>query len=222
MRPSSLTIAAFVSVTVHAAAFANLAFPWAPKRAPETILVSIVDFSVPEPKAIAYPRQPKKTAAQAEKSSKAPTSPAKSPPKDPGGLLAVSLAKKEIKPAPAKPSPPPVPDEPRSSAELLRDPKNGRVFYNYFTMVRERIQSTVRDKYSEKEEGTGAVALLFVLRADGTLERVNVIDDQTDAPSPLKNFARECVRETAPFVGFPQDLAVERISFNLTILFDEP
>ena len=101
------------------------------------------------------------------------------------------------------------------------DPVKGRVFANYFGLVKRRIDDTVRKRYSEAELGKGTVSLVFALNADGTLAAVSVAEKQTTASADVRDFAVRCVRETAPFVAFPAELDVPRLAFNVTVLLDE-
>jgi outer membrane biosynthesis protein TonB len=109
----------------------------------------------------------------------------------------------------------------RNSADLANDPEKGKVFVGYFADVKERISTVVRRKYSDYNPGRGSVSLLFLLNASGSLEKV-VVDERASTKNPfLRNFAKECIREAAPFGKFPKNLGSDRISFNVTVLFDE-
>ncbi|OGW82384.1 MAG: hypothetical protein A3C47_02360 [Omnitrophica bacterium RIFCSPHIGHO2_02_FULL_51_18] len=107
------------------------------------------------------------------------------------------------------------------SEDLLADPEKGRVFASYFAKIKEKIQNIVQRKYSYQNIGDGSVTLLFVLDSDGSLERVSVLEKQSTGDSHVKDFAMQCVRDSAPFGRFPKDLNLGKISFNLTILFEE-
>jgi len=116
---------------------------------------------------------------------------------------------------PAKPKP-----AVRNSAELLVDPQSGKVFLGYFETIKRRINETVKKKYSRENPGQGAVSLIFVLRAAGGLENVAIIPKESNADPAVRNFAVDCIKESVPFAPFPKELELQKISFNVTILFD--
>lgn len=107
----------------------------------------------------------------------------------------------------------------RNSSELLADPKNGKVFVNYFVRVKERLARVIQRQYGAGSVGNGTVSLVFVLRADGSLENVLVSGPQTDADESAKNFALNCLKDAAPFGSFPKELGLDRISFNVAVYF---
>jgi hypothetical protein len=106
-----------------------------------------------------------------------------------------------------------------SSAELLNDPQKGRVFMGYFSQVKKKIQNTVYQK-AKAVYGRGSVCLAFVLDARGRLERVSVVEKGTSADEAMREMAKRCLQESAPFGDFPKDLGPGRIAFNITIFFD--
>lgn len=108
----------------------------------------------------------------------------------------------------------------RSSADVLADPVKGKVFVHYFTDVKRRIQQVVRRKYDGTDAGEGRVALYFIVDATGRLDAVTVVSAETQADPALRELAKKCVREAAPFEPFPGELRLERVSFNLSIQFE--
>ncbi len=117
----------------------------------------------------------------------------------------------------------PIPEVPatKGSAELLSDPKKAKVFVGYFTAVKDKLDRTVRKNYADNAAGQGSVCLLFILNSDGSLDSASVVESQTQAPAGVKDFAMRCLRESAPFIGFPRSLEVGKVSFNVTVLFEE-
>ena len=109
----------------------------------------------------------------------------------------------------------------RSGSELLADPQKGKIFLDYFTVIKERVQRRVEKKYEKERLDRGDVALVFVLRSDGDLVKVYAVDKESDANDKVKEFAKQCVKECSPFPKFPKELGMEKISFNLSILFAE-
>ena len=119
-----------------------------------------------------------------------------------------------------RPEPAVAPPKIQDSAELLTDPHRGQIFSGYFERIKERIHQTIQRKYSQGAFGEGSVSLIFVLRSDGNLESTVVIKKQTDADTVAQNFALDCLKESAPFGPFPEELGLQKISFNVTVLFD--
>ncbi len=108
-----------------------------------------------------------------------------------------------------------------SSEELVSDPHKGKVFLNYFGLIKQRVRRVVERKYPGEQMEHGDVSLMFVLKSDGTLVNVSAVEKDSSADEVMKDFAIRCVKECAPFPHFPKELDMERISFNLSILFDE-
>lgn len=127
-------------------------------------------------------------------------------------------------PVASRPAVPAVAPEPvralRTSSEVLADPVKGKVFVHYFTDVKRRIQQVVRRKYDGADAGEGRVALYFIVDATGRLDAVTVVSAETQADPALRELAKRCVREAAPFEPFPGELRLERVSFNLSIQFE--
>ncbi len=108
----------------------------------------------------------------------------------------------------------------KESSELLADPVRGKVFLSYFSKIKGRIHETVRKNAPLANVGQGSVAVNFVLWADGSLERVSVMERGSDAAATDKDFAVKCVKEASPFSSFPKELDLAKISFSVTLLFE--
>ena len=106
-----------------------------------------------------------------------------------------------------------------TSAELLNDPQKGKIFLGYFSQVKKKIQNTVYQR-AKNVYGRGSVCLGFVLDKHGDLKRVSVIEKGTDADEAMRELAKQCLQESAPFGDFPKNLGPGRIAFNITIFFD--
>ena len=109
----------------------------------------------------------------------------------------------------------------KNSEEILTDPQKGKIFLNYFGLVKQRVRRSVEKKYSGEPVGRGDVSLMFVLKSDGAVVNVFVVEKDSSADELMKDFAIRCVKDCSPFPHFPKELGMERISFNLSILFDE-
>lgn len=117
-----------------------------------------------------------------------------------------------------------IPDKnklPQTSAEILTDPVRGKIFVGYFGNVKHAIQDLLVKKYAKRAIGHGSVYLFFVLNDSGALEKISVVDKESTADEYLRELAVQCVRDAAPFGNFPQSLGTDRISFNVTIYFEE-
>ena len=113
----------------------------------------------------------------------------------------------------------PAQESPRSSAEILADPKKGKIFVGYFTEVRRKIQETLSERYAHRYSVRGGVALGFVLDTQGFIDKVVVLEKGTDGDERLQELAVQCLRESAPFGPFPSELGSDRIAFNVTLYF---
>jgi len=109
----------------------------------------------------------------------------------------------------------------QSSEVFLTDPQKGKIFLDYFGLVKQRIRRAVEKKSLAERPGHGDVSLVFVLKADGTAVKVIAVDKDSSADELMKNFAVHCVKDCSPFPRFPKALGMDRISFNLSILFNE-
>ncbi len=110
---------------------------------------------------------------------------------------------------------------PQTSAEILTDPVKGKIFVGYFGNVKHAIQDLLVKKYAKRAIGHGSVYLFFVLNDSGALEKISVVDKESTADEYLRELAVQCLKDAAPFGNFPQSLGTDRISFNVTIYFEE-
>ncbi|OIO38653.1 MAG: hypothetical protein AUJ72_02155 [Candidatus Omnitrophica bacterium CG1_02_46_14] len=109
----------------------------------------------------------------------------------------------------------------KNAGEFLSDPQKGKAFLNYFGLVKQRVHRMVEQKYKTERMSHGDVSLVFILKADGTVVNVYPIEKNSSADEWVKDFAVRCVRDCSPFPRFPKELGMQRISFNLSILFNE-
>ena len=110
---------------------------------------------------------------------------------------------------------------PKTSAELLADPRKGKIFSSYFMTVKEKIYRTLKENYGAHSPGAGEVSLYFILNANGHLVKVAVAEKESSPDISLQNLAVACLRRTAPFGRFPNDLESDPIAFQVKIYFDE-
>ncbi len=133
-----------------------------------------------------------------------------------------SVAAPKLAPGTSKRSTPPKPPLAiQKSEDLLADPAKGKIFTAYFAKIKERVQETVQRKYWYQNIGGGSVALFFMLDSGGNMESASALEKQSTGSREVREFAVRCLRESAPFGAFPRDLHLDKISFNLTVLFEE-
>ena len=117
--------------------------------------------------------------------------------------------------APARP-------KPRSSAEILADPKKGKIFVGYFTDVKRKIQTTFSERFAHRYSFRGGVELGFVVSSQGFIEKVAVLPKGTDGNERLQELAIQCLRESAPFGAFPPELQSDpSITFSVVLYFED-
>ena len=108
-----------------------------------------------------------------------------------------------------------------NSEELLADPQKGKIFLDYFGLIKQRVRRAVEKRYPGERLGRGDVSLIFVLKSDGAVVNVFTVEKGSSADELMTDFAVRCVKDCSPFPHFPKALGMDRISFNLSILFDE-
>ena len=201
MTPSKGTLIGFAaSLLVHAAVVAPFSATWpkADRAENEAVMISYVIY--PKMTASVQPPPAPKSAVSAL---------IRGTPVVPTKVRQIQYAR------PAKPKP-----AVRKSEELLVDPQNGKIFLGYFEKIKRRIHETVQKKYAHENPGQGVVSLIFILRADGGLEHAAVVPRESNASPVVQNFVVECIKESTPFVPFPTELGLQKISFSVTVLFD--
>ncbi len=109
----------------------------------------------------------------------------------------------------------------RSSGDLMLDPKKGKVFSEYFNLVREAIRRSVAEKKREGAASEGAtVTVFFILQSDGSVVNAATLQSEPFDDRDARKYAVQCIREAAPFPAFPRALGIEKISFTVTVLFE--
>jgi len=120
-----------------------------------------------------------------------------------------------------QPAAPAVQERPKTALDFMTDPQKGKIFYDYFGRLKEKIDLNLRRKYHGADDALGVVSLYFVLNPDGSLVKAGVLSKESDADISLQKIALESLRRSAPFGGFPHDLGNGPLAFNLKIYFDE-
>ncbi|MBI2095602.1 MAG: TonB family protein [Candidatus Omnitrophica bacterium] len=202
-----------LSVSIHALAAYALHTP--PAAEEKTVFVSTVEYlpashepakkTAPKAKPLVYPPV-KKKASQGLPAAVSPKKAAAQTKNAPVLRREAPRIRQEVIPVDEK--------------ALSRDPEKGKFFTDYFSRVKERIRQTLEAK-SKAKVGRGKVTILFVLDSDGHLERASVLDRQSDGGDGAKRLAEAALAASAPFPHFPKELAMNRLSFHVTVYFEE-
>ena len=209
MRAS--TAAILFSLSIHAALGYKVLPGMLQEEVPpqEPIQISVVSYEKPpvrEP-VVSIPKHAAKLVAKP-----APALPVKIP-KTISLPAAKILPKSEARPVAQQ--------QPKSAVDFMTDPQKGKIFFNYFGKLKERIHTHVRRKYSHTDSSLGVVTLYFVLNPDGFLARSGVLEKESDAGADLQRIALESLKRSAPFEVFPKDLGNGPVAFNLKIYFND-
>ena len=223
-----LCTALSASAIIHAAFLGySLILPGHESQTANNELVRIEEFQLEKaPVSPSLPVVPKKEIVTPKKTKPAPRHEKKAMPQRSFSEFQRMMEEKiqkqlqELKQMEAPPEPPSPAVSAMTSAELLNDPVKGKVFLSYFSRVKKKIQDTVYQKTAHDLYGQGSVSLVFVLNAEGKLEKVRILSKETQADEMMQALAVKCLRESAPFGPFPKDLGSSRVAFNITIFFD--
>lgn len=91
-------------------------------------------------------------------------------------------------------------------------------YISYYQISREKIKrAAYQQNYGGREEGE--VTVSFVIKSDGTLQQVRLVENGSSASPYLGDIAVSSVKEAAPFPKFPRELDYPQIPFTLTITF---
>ena len=106
----------------------------------------------------------------------------------------------------------------RDAAKKEAQVRSTKDYINYYQLIREKIRARLKVKYNDYHK-EGDVSLVFILRADGSLTKVEVETANSTADRTLRDIAVASVKEAAPFAPFPKALPLPVMSFNLVISF---
>jgi len=91
-------------------------------------------------------------------------------------------------------------------------------YMSYSQLIRERIQYHLYRNYREGM-GEGEVTINFILKSNGRLKYIAIIDKQSSPNIKLRRAAMKSIQQSSPFKPFPKELTVPEISFKVTISF---
>jgi len=104
-------------------------------------------------------------------------------------------------------------DVPMLKSEKINTPS----YVTYYQIVRERIRERAYVNYTKLS--MGEVYLTFIIKSDGTLGELQILENRSMATEFLKNVGMKSVQESAPFPPFPKDLDYPELTFNVQISF---
>ena len=104
------------------------------------------------------------------------------------------------------------------SIPMLQSEKiNTPSYITYYQIVRDRIRDRAYGNYTKLS--VGEVFVTFVIKSDGTLSGLQVLEAKSSANEFLRDVGLRSVQEAAPFPPFPKDLAYPELTFNVSISF---
>lgn len=104
------------------------------------------------------------------------------------------------------------------SIPILKSEKIDTPGYAMYTnIIRDRIRE--RAYVNFVKYAGGDVYLTFVVRADGQLNDVQVLQNRSQATESLCAAGMDSIREAAPFPPFPKELNYPELTFNIQISF---
>ena len=104
------------------------------------------------------------------------------------------------------------------SIPMLQSEKiNTPSYITYYQIVRDRIRDRAYSNYTKLS--VGEVFVTFVIKSDGSLSGLQVLDAKSTANDFLREVGLKSVREAASFPPFPKDLAYPELTFNVSISF---
>ena len=104
------------------------------------------------------------------------------------------------------------------SVPMLKSEKiNTPSYVTYYQIVRDRIRERAYTNYTKLS--VGEVYLTFVIKADGELGDLQIMESKSQGNEFLRNVGLKSVQEAGPFPPFPKDLNYPELTFNVQISF---
>ena len=96
----------------------------------------------------------------------------------------------------------------------------GKAYKDYYQSVREKIVRKLKYNYRDYYRD-GDVSLFFVLKANGSLVRIDVDLGKSTTDKKLIDIALLSLQQASPFLPFPKELDAAELPFSLTVSFKE-
>ena len=104
------------------------------------------------------------------------------------------------------------------SVPMLKSERiNTPSYVSYYQIVRDRIRERAYSNYTKLS--VGEVFVTFIIKSDGSLSGLQVLDTKSAANDFLRHVGIKSVQEAAPFPVFPKDLVYPELTFNVSISF---
>ena len=104
------------------------------------------------------------------------------------------------------------------SVPMLKSEKiNTPSYVTYYQIVRDRIRERAYTNYTKLS--VGEVYLTFVIKADGELGDLQIMESKSQGNEFLRTVGMKSVQEAGPFPPFPKDLNYPELTFNVQISF---
>ncbi len=105
---------------------------------------------------------------------------------------------------------------PALKSEKITNPQ----YLSYNESIRQRIKQRAYQYINHPDFQAGSVYLTFVVKSDGTLQDIKIIEERTKANDYLRNIGLKSIRESNPFAPFPADLNYPELTFNVVMSFE--
>ena len=91
-------------------------------------------------------------------------------------------------------------------------------YLGYYQEIRERIKLAAYSNYTGLEEGE--VCLSFVIKSDGGIKEVKILDERSSDSAYLKDVSIKSIHDSSPYPAFPKELNYPQLSFNVIISYE--
>lgn len=102
--------------------------------------------------------------------------------------------------------------------KITEDLNSNPVYAEYYKEVKSRISKVAYNGYTRSEEGE--VHLVFVVKNDGEVKDIKVIEGKSSNSPYLRQIAIEAIKAVAPFPVFPEDLKYKQLIFNIVLSYE--
>ena len=101
----------------------------------------------------------------------------------------------------------------------LSDEITRKIFFDYYDILRKRIQQNTLYPYHAKQKGMSGIAYIsFVLARSGDVKQIVLLN--SSGYSVLDEAAMNSVRKAEPFPQFPEKITPEEITLKVPISFE--
>ena len=106
--------------------------------------------------------------------------------------------------------------KPQSSQAAATDAQlRLRTYAEYYRFLYNRISGAIK---RPKQSGSGMISAAFILRSDGSLDSVEILEGSADDLG-LRQAVEKAIRDSAPFPPFPEDIKEAQKTFTISLEF---